>query len=519
MFNFLNRKSNKKSKDLHRNNNNIYISNEIATRDRVDFTSLLGYLPDPDEILLNTGNTFDVYRKLMVDSQIRACSNSRKAGTKSLLWDIDKGKENKSKYTKIIKDFYERDLDIDSMNDAILNAPLFGFQPIEIIWGRIGEYILPIELKPKNPEWFMFGPKGELKLLTPGNFLTGEDLPQRKFLTPTYNDINNNYYNPYGDRLLSSCFWPATFKKSGYKWWVTFTEKYGMPYIIGKLPAGQDQERQGMLDNLKAMAMDAVAVISDDASVEVTGITGSSNNAELYRTLIESCDAAIAKTLLGQTLTTEGSDKGVGSQALGRVHSGIRDDIILSDKKLVENTHNKLIRWIAEINFGIDTDLPKFEMFEEEDVDLDLAQRDKILKDTGVKFTKSYIMRTYGFEEDDIEEVESVPESKDGFKPEEPNSEDKLKEDKESEFAEKGEYYTDQIIKQFSDIQLQSQIKEALSPVFKLINSANEYNEVLKALDGLNPTMSTVDIEKHLTKVLFIAELLGSKDARDEVIK
>ncbi len=37
-------------------------------------------------------------------------------------------------------------------------------------------------------------------------------------------------------------------------------------------------------------------------------------------------------------------------------------------------------------------------MWEEEDVDLTLSQRDKMLADSGVKFTKEYFMKTYGFE-------------------------------------------------------------------------------------------------------------------------
>ncbi len=377
------------------------LSQELAKREKMDLNIVLGYLPDPDEILLNSGKDISAYRQLMVDSQVRACVNSRKAGTMSLLWEIDRGKV-KSKQAKVIQDLYN-DLDIDAINSAILNAPMFGFQPIEIIWGRVGNYILPVELLPKNQEWFLFDKDGRLKLSTLNNCIDGEELPDRKFLTPTYNDIHNKKYNPYGDRVLSSCFWPVTFKKSGLKWWVTFTEKYGMPYIIGKLPRHtMDTERENMKDQLDAMVKDAVAVISDDAKLEFIEPSEKGSRADLYENLINVCDHAISKAILGQTLTTDGSDRGSGSYALGKVHAGVREDIVYSDKKIVERAHNQLIRWIWEINFNYG-EVPKFSMFTQEEVNKDLAERDEILVRQGVKFSKDYYVTNYGLASGDFE--------------------------------------------------------------------------------------------------------------------
>lgn len=87
----------------------------------------------------------------------------------------------------------------------------------------------------------------------------------------------------------------------------------------------------------------------------------------------------------------------------------VRQDIIDSDKKLVESVINQLIQWIYEINYGSNVDVPIFEMFAPEDVDLTLAQRDKILSETGVKFTKEYFIKTYGLDEEDFEIREDYP--------------------------------------------------------------------------------------------------------------
>ena len=404
IFDFLKREEPEKPVKRYYKETPPLLGREIAKRERVDLNLILDYLPDPDEILSNTGKDVSAYRKLMIDSQVRACVNSRKSGTLSLLWEIDRGK-NKSRQARIIQSLYN-DLDIDALNHAILNAPMFGFQPIEIIWGKKGKYILPVDLIPKNQEWFLYDKDARLRLASLNN-LSGEVLPDKKFLTPTYNDINNKYYNPYGDRVLSSCFWPVTFKKSGFKWWVTFAEKYGMPYIIGKLPRStMDTDRENMKDQLEAMVMDAVAVISDDAQLDFIEPGGRNASSELYNNLITSCDHSISKAILGQTLTTDGSHAGSGSYALGKVHADVRKDIVHSDKKIVERAHNQLIRWIWEINFN-SGEIPRFSMFEEDDVDKTLAERDEILVKQGIKFNKSYYIKNYGLSNKDVEVTET----------------------------------------------------------------------------------------------------------------
>ena len=67
---------------------------------------------------------------------------------------------------------------------------------------------------------------------------------------------------------MSRCFWPVAFKKGGFKFWAVFTEKFGMPWLIGKVPRGTgDTDRAQLLDHLVKMVQDAVAVINDDESI------------------------------------------------------------------------------------------------------------------------------------------------------------------------------------------------------------------------------------------------------------
>ena len=93
------------------------------------------------------------------------------------------------------------------------------FQPLEIIWGKVDNLVLPMEVKAKPSEWFCFDDENNLKFRTKESYF-GEELPQMKFLCPQSNAC---YDNPYGERTLSKVFWAVTFKKGGLKFIYTIT--------------------------------------------------------------------------------------------------------------------------------------------------------------------------------------------------------------------------------------------------------------------------------------------------------
>jgi len=478
-----------KSQNTKRN-----ITDEIATRRRaLNFYSLVNILPDPDIVLRKQGKDMKVYKSLLYDSHVFACIQSRKSGILSLEWDINRGFD-KDDNAKLIEDILKK-LDIYKLINEILNAVQFGFQPIEIMWKKKKNgFIFPEEMISKPPEWFCFDDDNNLKFRTKENYY-GEALPKYKFLCP---QSNPTYDNPYGERTLSRVFWPVTFKKGGMKFWVVFTEKYGMPHLIGKHPRGASKDETDTLaDSLEQMVQDAIAVIPDDSSVEIQEANKSSS-AEIYEKLIDKMNAEISKAILGQTLTTEIGEN--GSYAASNTHMAVRQDIINSDKKLVENTINQLIKWICEINFP-NIDVPIFEMYQEEDIDLTLAQRDKILSDTGLKFTKEYFIKTYGFDEEDFDIREDIP-----YSEQSPN----FKEFKEEPPNIPGQEQIEKLYNFISQEKLPEQAQNLLKPIISLIEACDSYEELEEILTDKN--LSSKKFEDCIQKALFLCELQGRSD-------
>ena len=474
------------------------LTDEIATRKRaLNFYSLANILPDPDIVLRKQGKDIRVYKELLCDPHVFACIQSRKAGVLSLDWDINRGLD-KDKNAEALEDLLKK-LNIHKLISDILDSTLYGFQPLEIIWEKNKSgYILPQKITAKPPEWFCFDDDNNLKFRTKENYY-GEIVPNKKFLLA---QNNPSYNNPYGERTLSRVFWSVTFKKGGMKFWAVFTEKYGMPHLIGKHPRGATKDETNTLaDMLEEMVQDAIAVIPDDSSVEIQEANKSSS-AEIYEKLIDKMNAEISKAILGQTLTTEiGS---TGSYAASNTHMAVRQDIIDADKKLAESVINELIRWIYEINYN-NNDIPVFEMYAPEEVDFTLAQRDKILYDTGVKFTKEYFIKSYGLEEDDFEIRENTMSTAADF----PN----FKEFKE-EPAIIGQKQIEDLYKFLSETEIPNNAKEMLSPLINLIENCSDYDEVYEILTDKN--LKSKRLEETLQKAIFLCELQGRSDGIDE---
>lgn len=467
---------------------------ELASRDRaLNFSGFLGYLPNPDPILKKRGQDISIYNELRTDSHTFSQILSRKSGMRAMNWEIDRGKA-KSKETEFINDIFTKVLKLNNIITQMIEAPLYGYKFMEIMWERRGGYIIPKDVSGKPPQWFSFDDQNRPRFRTAGS-LTGELLPERKFLIPTH---EADYETPYGFASLSACFWSVAFKRGGMKFWATFTEKYSMPYIIGKTPRGTDKKQiTDLLDMLDEMVQDAVAVIPDDSSVEI--ITGSDKGSvDIYERLCHFCNSEISKALLGQTLTTEIGDS--GSYAAGKVHENVRADIIESDADMVAEQLNQLIRWIIDYNFRDVNEYPEIIFFYPEDVDKDLADRDSTLSAQGVRFTKKYYSRAYGLEDDEFEVVD-------------PNAVTPA-----TEFSEPVKKKTDAL--DDAAATLNNMTEEAQAEIelklFEIINSAENYEDAFAALMSAYPSLNLDALESMVKKICMNSRILGYAESEDE---
>ncbi len=379
-------------------NKNI-LFNEFATREHLkSLERIYKSLPDPDKILADNGYDYSILRDLVNDPHLMATMQQRKMQVMQMGWEIDYD-ENENIKKRMIELF--RDLPLTDIISDMLDAIFYGYEVSEVIWKKLGNEIIPIDIIGKPQEWFLFNQENELRLRKNyyGNYLTdeGNKLPPYKFIL-TQN--KPTYTNPYGEKVLSRCYWPVIFKRAGVEFWQMMMERFGMPYLIGRYPNTFTQEQKDeFLDQLKQMIEDNVTIFEENLGIELKE-NPKYDIGQLYELLANFHNKEISKAVLTVTLTTE--IEKTGSYRAAEIHKEMLSYLGISDKKLVEKGLNTLIEYFCQLNYG-NIPAPRIKLNKKEAVVEQTAERDKILSEIGVKFTREYFMKRYNLAENDFE--------------------------------------------------------------------------------------------------------------------
>ena len=177
--------------------------------------------------------------------------------------------------------------------------------------------------------------------------------------------------------------------------WAQFTEIFGMPIREYVYPGGDEEERRRIISDSREQGSAGVYVHSDTASLKLLESGNKSGSSDLYRNLVNTCNAEISKLVLGNTLTTEAAEK--GTQALGTVQMKGEEIIYEGDKVFILNVLNYQMTDIFE-SFGIDVRGGKFAYVTPQSTP-DLTARiqvDMQLLSRGIPIANDYWYETYG---------------------------------------------------------------------------------------------------------------------------
>lgn len=475
---------------------NVRAGNYLGVR--ASARDITGESPDaerfnPDKILKTNNERQEVYRDFLYDPHLKSCVQSRKAGVLSLEWQINQNDADKA-ITEFIEEIF-KSLRMRKILNEMLDAPLYGYKPLEILWTIKDEKIVVRDIVGKPPEWFSFNNNG-LLLFKSVTHSQGEVMPAKKFLNPQH---EATYDNPYGQALIGVCYYPVIFKKGGLQLWAKFVQKYGMPYLHGQVMQGTQREQieafYTLLDDLK---QDMVVVTEEDENIELKSATGSSS--PVYEALIKLCNAEISKAILSQTLTTETG--GVGSNAMAKTHFDVKKEVVDADKTMVEEELNTLIKWIIDLNFGTQEVYPSFDLFEEEQVDKVRAERDAILSNN-IIFSKEYYQKNYNLKEDEFELKEQSQDPIKKEEQEEPQDDEEFAEPDKKEMQKNG-------IKQFNQ-----SVNVIVQDIVKRLDKTESFEELEKEIVALYPHLKTDEVEKHIQDAILLASVSGSLSVRD----
>jgi phage gp29-like protein len=468
----------------------------------------LDVMPNADRVLEKLGKGIEAYRDLLYDAHVESCLQSRKSGVLSYEFKITSD-NTKSPEFELVQSVFER-LDIYRIISEMLDANAFGYQPLEIYWGVKNSRIIVQDILGKPPEWFAFDGFNNLKFLTTEEPVKGESLFPRKFLIARHNPT---YTNPAGSALLSRCYWSVQVKKNIIKFWTRFAEKYGTPFLYGTLPFNAEEGAEDvLLEKLDELAQDGTVVVDEGTKVEILEATKSSG-ADLYKLLIDFCNAEISKAILSHSATSDSTPGKLGNENMA---VGVREDIVDADKRMVQNLFNQLIGWICDMNFGSNiTELPKFSFFEEEDLKQALSERDeRIFKSNPrLQATKVYYIRRYNFADDEILIADPAPATAlaEHAAPTEAGS-GKLPAKIDGQAA------VDALKGKGLNAGARAMDK-LMQPVIDFIDNGKSLEEISAKIIDVYGKMDTADFEEKLADALFWASALGRSTVERELME
>jgi SPP1 gp7 family putative phage head morphogenesis protein len=310
----------------------------------------------------------------------------------------------------------------------LLDAVGKGVSIGEIIFGdgRDHVYIEDVKFKPQHLFSFADGPMaalstpsylglqtGPLRLRYPYLFkdLPADGLlPQGKFIVGTYRPRYSNRWGSPQDRKV---FWPSWFKRASMKQWLRYLEK-GSGSVVSRYNdgAGTD-ERKKALDAARAVNEESAVAIPTKFHIEVLEhVRQSMGNA--FEGMVDGvCNNSIMRVILGQTLTSRGSEGG-GSQALGNVHNEVRSEKKEADAKFLMGVVNRsMVAPIVLFKFGPYARLPLWTIDYDQKRDLSadsiIHQR---LRGIGLPMAKSFFYTNYQIPEPgDGEELLEAPQN------------------------------------------------------------------------------------------------------------
>jgi phage gp29-like protein len=339
------------------------------------------------------------YDLILLDDQVKSCLEQRRSAVVSREWDVLPGDAADPRSVAAGDAFKANleDIGWDRITDRMLYAPFHGFAVAELLWAPVtgpdgGTLIGWSDIRVRHARRFRFDKERRLRLLTTGN-MSGEILPDRKFWTLAMGGSDDD--QPYGRGLAEWLYWPTLFKRNAIRFWNMFLDKYSDPPKVGTYPGGTvPDDVSKLLGAIMALANDSGVAIPEGMKIALLQPSMSGVD---FEKLPAYMDAAIAKIILGQTMTNTAGPTGLGS-GLAEEQAGVKLEVVTTDADLLSDSFTAgPARWWTDLNFGADVAAPRVVRLLGEEEDLKTqAETDEAVARLGWRRTDESFRDIYG---------------------------------------------------------------------------------------------------------------------------
>lgn len=215
----------------------------------------------------------------------------------------------------------------------------FRYAPHHLVWtpsrsdlGCLFEFV---------PLQFFENRSGELRFCPTGNEAQGQPMPEGEWMVTV------------GDGLMTAASIGAFAKSDALTSWLTFSEAFGMPGVLGRTEAAEDSDAgRAMAAAVETFTSDWRACLYGDkgtGTIELIKAEGGSSSIP-FPLLVDKVDRALAALWRGADLSSMSSGSGEGT---GASLQGEESDILeVDDALMISERLNEVERTVIEWYFG-----------------------------------------------------------------------------------------------------------------------------------------------------------------------
>ncbi|MBE3574551.1 MAG: DUF935 domain-containing protein [Firmicutes bacterium] len=494
------------------------ITDEIAVvtvRDRWSTYPSQGLTPERLARLLKEADQGDILRQMELfeemeekDPHLFSLLQTRKNAVLGLDWEVlpySDAREDQEIANFVADVLYN----LDGLEDAfldLLDAIGKGFAISEILWQVKKGKAMPYDLRWRPQKKFSFLVGDEPRLLTASDPVRGVELPANKFIVHHYKARSGH---PSRAGLLRVVAWMYLFKNYDLKDWVVFAEVYGMPLRLGKYDASATPEdKEVLLQAVRELGTDAAGIVPKSTDIEF--VESKVGTADVYTALAEFCNKEMSKAVLGQTLTSDVSDR--GSYAASKTHAAVRQDLVEADcKALAATLRRDLIRPLVQFNFGDTTRLPWIKFHAEPPEDLVQKARvyTALVRDIGLPISAEHIYETFGVPKPNEGQALVAPRNQSAALPlKAAGPPGAIPEPAPPPGSTAAQRAVDLLADRTMEEAL-PMLDELIRPVLRMIAEASSLEDLRARIAEVYGHMDTSRLEDLIARALYVADLLG----------
>ena len=400
-----------------------WLGKPVATpeTDPAAFFGMLSVLPNPDPILRKIGMADKVYASIMADGHVLGELRSIRGNFRKHKYRVRPG-DGADPRSVAAKDLCEAYLANCIPNEVagdwlevmwqMSMAFYYGYRPHEVTWDLNASHhkllkgkILPTEVVDRPNRRFVFDFNGKPLLISRGN-LMGAPVEPYQFLISRHMATMEN---PYGQAVASALFWCWTFKTGGWRFFVKYCERHGIPWPIARYPMGTGEKDIDKLEEaMKAMLESAYAVVQEGSGVELLSPTTGTGDLPQER-LIRLCNTEMSKALNGHAMVAELGK--VGARAASETAADRQDDVNNADRDVAAGSMGRLFMFITQFNIGDDVAPPSLELYRRENAGKERAEAYNLVRNMGGRPSKRGLLEEMGIDQAEDDEDALLPDA------------------------------------------------------------------------------------------------------------